>query len=221
MYKGYPWSKTQYYRRLKKSKELGCSIDEIPETRGRHNNHAKGPSHYRWNKGKLMDSEGYPLVRVGKEHPLANPNGYIREHELVLNACKGLKGYFYRSGNFVVHHVNNDKTDNRVENLELLDRQTHSRRHGQLKLKDTDVLKIRHLYAQGMLQKDIAKKFGVAFQTVSKIIRGEKRRNAPGILSSIDHRMKDKKGRFVGKKAAGRVLDGQVWSQFPEETIDQ
>lgn len=27
---------------------------------------------------------------------------------------------------------------------------------------------------------------------------------------------RDPKGRFVGKKAAGRKLDGQVWSQLPE-----
>ena len=37
---------------------------------------------------------------------------------------------------FVVHHINHDKLDNRIENLELMDAVTHKRHHGGCELRE-------------------------------------------------------------------------------------
>lgn len=44
--------------------------------RGKHGNHPRGPAHPRWNNGRMLSDEGYVKVRVGRDHPLADPNGY-------------------------------------------------------------------------------------------------------------------------------------------------
>ena len=58
-------------------------------------------------------------------HPNANKNGVILEHRLVMSEFLGrplLPGE-------VVHHVNGDAEDNRIKNLELLNRSSHAHTH--------------------------------------------------------------------------------------------
>jgi hypothetical protein len=92
--------------------------------RGRHGHHARGSRTGRWNGGRIVSSHGYVKLRVGRSHPLADPNGYAYEHRLVLAAA----GVEVPVG-FVIHHLNHDKTDNRMENLAVLPRGDHSREH--------------------------------------------------------------------------------------------
>ena len=56
--------------------------------KGKHSSHIKGPSHHRWNSGKIVSREGYIKVRAGKDHPFADPNGYAYEHLLVWLSAK-------------------------------------------------------------------------------------------------------------------------------------
>ncbi len=115
-YKGTPYSSTTYYRRLKRATELGCSIDEIPDRRGKHGNHASSGDHYRWNESRIISSHGYVKIRVGRGHPLADPNGYAYEHTLVW--CSA--GNPVPKPGEVLHHENENKADNRIENLLLM-----------------------------------------------------------------------------------------------------
>ena len=46
--------------------------------------------------------------------------------------------------------------------------------HSFSKLKDEDVREIRNLYSQGMLQREIGKRFGIVRQNVSKILLGQR-----------------------------------------------
>ena len=65
------------------------------------------------------------LTRPG--HPLADRLGRVREHRLVLHEA----GIEIPPG-FEVHHINGDRRDNRLENLEVLSPKEHRQRHAAL-----------------------------------------------------------------------------------------
>lgn len=73
----------------------------------------------------MVASNGYILVRVGKNHPLADVRGYAYEHRVVAEEKIG------RSllDNEHVHHVDENKQNNSPENLEVLTTQEHRFQH--------------------------------------------------------------------------------------------
>lgn len=110
--------------RERRARMLGLTVDQLPDGRGK-GPKAKGSAHYRWNAGRMLSDDGYVKVRVGIDHPLADPNGYAYEH-LVVWCAAGRQ--CPRDGE-TLHHQNEDKTDNRLENLELLTRSEHNAHH--------------------------------------------------------------------------------------------
>lgn len=94
-----------------------------PQRRAR--NHARGSRNGNWNKGRIVSQQGYVKVRVGRDHPLADPYGYAYEHHVVWLSA----GNPAPSKTQCIHHRNEDKADNRIANLELVSRSEHSRRH--------------------------------------------------------------------------------------------
>lgn len=71
-------------------------------------------------KGKTVSSEGYVYV-LKKEHCRANKKGYVPEHLLVWENFNRKK----LPKNYVIHHLNGIKDDNRPENLVGLPRRKH------------------------------------------------------------------------------------------------
>lgn len=169
--------------------------------RGKHKNHARASRQHRWSPGGSVSSNGYVKIRAGKHHPLADQNGYAYEHLVVWVSAGNSKP----ENDEILHHRNEDKTDNRLENLELMKRTDHSKMH-HAKLADCDVKTIRTEYASGESDMPtLANRFDVPVQRISKIIRGETRVSAGGPIS-VKNR---------GKKSAGRHLDGRTWDEFP------
>ena len=95
------------------------------DQRGKHGERRASSRYHRWSEGKILSSGGYTKLRVGKSHPLANGNGYAYEHLVVWVSAgnqRPLPG-------FLLHHKNEVKTDNRLQNLELISRSQHNALH--------------------------------------------------------------------------------------------
>ena len=116
-------------------KDLGLSVGSITKGLKRWGIPIRASSlamekHPMWKGGRVKSNEGYWDVRISPDDfffPMARANnGYVREHRLImakyLNRC--LLSWE------VVHHKNGNKTDNRLENLQLLP-------HGRFHLSDT------------------------------------------------------------------------------------
>lgn len=74
----------------------------------------------RWKGGRKVRKDGYILVQAPENHPYpadTNPSGtkYILEHRLVMEAILGR----FLQPKEVVHHLNENPSDNRPENLAL------------------------------------------------------------------------------------------------------
>jgi hypothetical protein len=82
-----------------------------------------GPAHFAWKGGRKMNAAGYvEVLRVG--HPMAKRN-YVYEHRLVMAEYIGR----LLSTDEHVHHINGDKTDNRIENLQIVTNAEHGAIH--------------------------------------------------------------------------------------------
>lgn len=69
-------------------------------------------------------NKGYVLVYVPK-HPNAHLDGYVMFHTVLMERAIGR----YLTDNEVVHHINHNRKDNRLENLMLMDKREHMSMH--------------------------------------------------------------------------------------------
>lgn len=90
----------------KRLKKVGAIRDKAEMYRG-----AGNPA---WVGGRGQDGDGYIWV-YHPDHPFARKSGRVLEHRLVMEQHLGR----YLKRNEVVHHKNGDRSDNRIENLEL------------------------------------------------------------------------------------------------------
>ncbi len=77
-----------------------------------------------WQGGKIKDVAGY--IRVYKpSHPYCFSGGYVLEHRLIMEKHIGR----LLKKNEIVHHINGNKSDNRIENLFVTTRKRHLLEH--------------------------------------------------------------------------------------------
>lgn len=82
---------------------------------------------------KKLFHRGYILIPA-KGHPRAWATGhYSYEHIVIMEKHLGR----YLNKGEVVHHINEDRTDNRIENLQLMTKSEHISHHCRGKMKDT------------------------------------------------------------------------------------
>ncbi len=73
---------------------------------------------------KGLRKSGYVDI-YAPDHPLANSNGYVYEHRLV--ACE--KWGIFVVQNMQVHHKDGDRSNNKIENLEIINISKHTSMH--------------------------------------------------------------------------------------------
>lgn len=77
-----------------------------------------GPKNPRYKGGRFLTPDGYVKILIGRA-------SYDLEHRHLMSKHLGRK----LESTEIVHHINHIKTDNRLENLEILNRSTHAKLH--------------------------------------------------------------------------------------------
>lgn len=73
---------------------------------------------------KKVNDNGYVMV-FAPDHPMAMTSGHVYEHRLVMEKAIGR----LLRPDEIVHHINHDRTDNRIENLQLMTVHDHMSMH--------------------------------------------------------------------------------------------
>ncbi len=138
------WLRQKYVNEKLSLKEIasliGCSFGAVSsslilagvKTRGIKDALAQKYANGRWGKeasnwrgGKKTSGSGHVQIYT-PDHPFADRKGYVMKHRLVIEKHLGR----YLAQEEIVHHINGDKTDNRLENLQLCkDRKEHLQIH--------------------------------------------------------------------------------------------
>lgn len=111
------------------------------ETRAKMSRSFKGRKHTEETKKRLSEThkkggighkkkrgDGYIYIYF-PDHPKATKDGYIMEHDLIMECLIGRHLY----ENEVVHHINGIRDDNRKENLKLMTASEHMSYHSKLR----------------------------------------------------------------------------------------
>jgi hypothetical protein len=121
----------------------GCGINSTPGRRyiSGHNNQGKtGPAAARYSGGRYKRIDGYVFV-LTPDHPLANRH-YVPEHRLVMEEhlrtndpgspyLIQLGNQLYLGPEFIVHHMDEVKDNNVIENLRPMTLAEHKRWHNE------------------------------------------------------------------------------------------
>jgi len=104
------------------AREIKCSNTHVARMLRKHNISFK---HNTAKNYKTNNGSGYTLIFIGKGEPCTNHNGYMYEHRYIMENSLGRK----LEKNEHVHHINGNRSDNRIENLIVVTSQEHRKKH--------------------------------------------------------------------------------------------
>lgn len=97
--------------------------EALAKMSARQSQQPRGADSWAWKGGRVIDAQGYVWI-FAPDHPYV-VNRYVLEHRLVMEQIIGR----YLEPGEDVHHINEIKTDNRPENLELMTHSAHMSYH--------------------------------------------------------------------------------------------
>lgn len=141
------------------------------------------PNNIRCGTGYHETKEGYILVNKG--------NKYIAEHRLIMERYLGR----HLKSDEVIHHINRNRKDNRLCNLQLMTRKSHRALHSKEDFKcrkKYNIDEIKELYLQGLSTRAIGEKLNIGKSTVAAYMK-ELGISRPNMTK------RDKTGKFKGR----------------------
>ncbi len=85
----------------------------------------RGDKHPNWRRGFTVTPDGYREIPIPG---CTGPHRYKSEHRAIMEKILGRELASWE----IVHHINQDKLDNRPENLQVLSRSEHAALHAAL-----------------------------------------------------------------------------------------
>lgn len=174
---------------LKKSLHHYCSKEchrkakmEYMKGNGNHQYGLKGEKNASWKSNKKITNYGYIKIRK-LDHPFKDCDGFVFEHRLIAekylltdeNSVE-VNGVKYLDPKLEVHHINENKTDNRVENLIILTKSEHLKIHMSTRnCKKVDKLDLNDVYIETYSSiKEAGIKNGICPQNINKVCKAGK-----------------------------------------------
>ena len=104
----------------KKARKLGIYKNKDIEFLNR-SSARKGEKASNWHGGKRKTSKGYIQI-LCPDHPRSDSAGYVMEHIVIFEHETGIQ----IPKNCCIHHLNGNKSDNRIENLCMMTHAGHT-----------------------------------------------------------------------------------------------
>ena len=136
-----PYQKNKYKTHYCSRKCFAEAKKTIMKGEGNHQYGIKGSKNASWKKDRKITVYGYAKIR-SLNHPFKDCDGFVFEHRLIaekylLNEDNSIEinGELYLKENYVVHHIDGNKLNNNVDNLEVMTLKEHSSLHRKLRRK--------------------------------------------------------------------------------------